>query len=371
MPGEGVSRANPTVLLWQPPQTGLGLRTKAGWGMAGRWAKTALHYSHPEEKHSPGSFPDSGCSSTLQLGPWTCLFMPRTSCCSLSPRSESQEQTGSPLPRLFRSIAFPSLPPVSKTQLPNSESYFPTLRKEGMPTHRKASVVQSHPGRKPRWEAAGHLLVREETTISWAPWTRPTLGCISHLHTINLAATAVQTPLQGWPLAAEAGGRRGAWAGGFFLPSETTGPLPVWSHLCAFISLVQTETGPFSRPSCALGHRAAGRRREGWGCGRCVLPDPVGSTGAASNALPPLAHLAGKPGANSTAPRPVALEGTSEAACPTLPSESLQPRKHFHFLAPLQRLIMKIPQYMNRSGKCSTEHEDLLPRFLCPLTFPN
>lgn len=206
MPGEGVSRANPTVLLWQPPQTGLGLRTKAGWGMAGRWAKTALHYSHPEEKHSPGSFPDSGCSSTLQLGPWTCLFMPRTSRCSLSPRSESQEQTGSPLPRLFRSIAFPSLPPVSKTQLPNSESYFPTLRKEGMPTHRKASVVQSHPARKPRWEAAGHLLVREETTISWAPWTRPTLGCISHLHTINLAATAVQTPLQGWPLAAEAGG---------------------------------------------------------------------------------------------------------------------------------------------------------------------
>lgn len=44
MPGEGVSRANPTVLLWQPPQTGLGLRTKAGWGMAGRWAKTVLHY---------------------------------------------------------------------------------------------------------------------------------------------------------------------------------------------------------------------------------------------------------------------------------------------------------------------------------------
>lgn len=76
MPGEGVSRANPTVLLWQPPQTGLGLRTKAGWGMAGRWAKTALHYSHPEEKCSPGSFPDSGCSSTLPLGPWTCLFMP-------------------------------------------------------------------------------------------------------------------------------------------------------------------------------------------------------------------------------------------------------------------------------------------------------
>lgn len=45
MPGEGVSRANPTVLLWQPPQTGLGLHTEAGWGMAGRWATTALHGS--------------------------------------------------------------------------------------------------------------------------------------------------------------------------------------------------------------------------------------------------------------------------------------------------------------------------------------
>lgn len=27
----------------------------------------------------------------------------------------------------------------------------------------------------------------------------------------------------------------------------------------------------------------------------CVLPDPVGSIGAESNALPPLVHLAGKP----------------------------------------------------------------------------
>ena len=62
-----------------------------------------------------------------------------------------------------------------------------------MPTHRKASVAQSHPGRKPRWEVAGHLLVKEGT-IAWAPWTRPTLGCTSHLHTTNLT-TAVQTSM--------------------------------------------------------------------------------------------------------------------------------------------------------------------------------
>lgn len=91
MPGEGVSRANPTVLLWQPPQTGLGLRTKAGWGMAGRWAKTVLHYRNPEEKSSPESFPPlSGCLSTLQLGPWTCrFFTPLTSCSLLRTQGQS------------------------------------------------------------------------------------------------------------------------------------------------------------------------------------------------------------------------------------------------------------------------------------------
>lgn len=160
-------------------------RVGHGWTVG----ETALHYSYPKEKQSPGRA-NSGCSSTLQLGPWTCLSLHASDLTLLThkPRSKSREQTGSPLPRLFRSTAFLSLPPVSKTQPPNPESYFPTLRKEGMPTHRKASVAQSHPGRKPRWEAAGHLLVKEET-ISWAPWTRPTLGCISHLHTTNLAAT--------------------------------------------------------------------------------------------------------------------------------------------------------------------------------------
>lgn len=196
-----------------PKQASACAPRQGGAWLDGGWAKTALHYSHPEKKQNPGSFPASGCSSALQLGPWTCLLtLPLTSC---NPRSKSQEQAGGPLPRRFRSIAFRSLPPVSKTQPPNPESYFPTLRKEGMPTHRKASVAQSHQGRKPRWEAAGHLLVKDETG-SWAPWTRPTLSCISHLHTTNLAVAAVQTLLQGWlcsapsltsqPLAAEAGG---------------------------------------------------------------------------------------------------------------------------------------------------------------------
>lgn len=187
--------------------------------------------------------------------------MPLTSYCSLTAQGQSPRKTVGPLPRLFRSTAFLSLPPVSKTQPPNPESYFPTLRKEGMPTHRKASVAQSHPGRKPRWEAAGHLLVKEET-ISWAPWTRPTLGCISHQPAhyqpcCNCCAnptTGLALPpashslwLQRW-LGED---RSLGWS--LFLLSEIPGPLPVWSHLCAFIFLVQTETGPFSLPSCALG----------------------------------------------------------------------------------------------------------------------
>lgn len=58
MPGEGVSRANPTVLLWQPPQTGLGLRTEAGWGMAGRWVgKNSPPLQPPREKAKPRKLP--------------------------------------------------------------------------------------------------------------------------------------------------------------------------------------------------------------------------------------------------------------------------------------------------------------------------
>lgn len=202
-----------------PKQASACAPRQGGAWLDGGWAKIALHYSHPEEKQNPGSFPASGCSSICPTA--GALDLPPHAASNLtllthSPRSKSQEQAGGPLPRRFRSIiAFRSLPPVSKTQPPNPESYFPTLRKEGMPTHRKASVAQSHPGRKPRWEAVGHLLVKEETR-SWAPWTRPTLGCISHLHTTNLAAAAVQTSIQGWlcsapsltsqPLAAEAGG---------------------------------------------------------------------------------------------------------------------------------------------------------------------
>lgn len=77
MPGEGVSRANPTVLLWQPPQTGLGLCIKAGWGMAGRWAKQPSTSATLRTREAQEA--DSGCSPTLQLGPWTCLLMPVTS----------------------------------------------------------------------------------------------------------------------------------------------------------------------------------------------------------------------------------------------------------------------------------------------------
>lgn len=261
MPGEGVSRANPTEFCCgNLPKQALACSPRQGgaWLDGGRKQPST---TATLRKSKALSLPNSGCSSTLQLGPWPCLFLQASNLTLLThnPRSKSREQAGSPLPRLFRSTAILSLPPASKTQPPNPESYFPTLRKEGMPTHRKASVAQSHPGRKPRWEAAGHLLVKEET-VSWAPWTRPTLGSISHLHTTNLAVTAVQThsragsaPSLTQPLAAEVAG--GGQEPGLesSLPSEITGPLPVWSHLCTFISLVQTETGPFSLPSCIWG----------------------------------------------------------------------------------------------------------------------
>lgn len=179
--------------------------------------------------------------------------MPLTSRCSRQAKVKVPEQTGGPLPRLFRSIAFLSLPPVSKTPPPNPESYFPTLRKGGMPTHRKASVAQSHPGRKPGREAVGHLLVKEET-YHGHPGPDPHWALSPTCTLPTLLQTAVQTPLQGWlcpgltrPLAAEVAGEN--WSPGW----ESTGPLPVWSHLCAFISSVRTETGPFSLPSCALG----------------------------------------------------------------------------------------------------------------------
>lgn len=100
MPGEGVSRANPTVLLWQPPQTGLGLRTEAGWGMAGRWAKTALRYSHPEGKQSPGRSPSTGRSSTLAGTLDPPLRASNLTLLTCSPRSKSQEDSRSP-PQAF------------------------------------------------------------------------------------------------------------------------------------------------------------------------------------------------------------------------------------------------------------------------------
>lgn len=171
-----------------------------------------------------------------------------------------------------------------------------------MPTHRKASVAQSHLGRKPRWEIAGYLLVKEGT-ISWAPWTKPMLGCISHLHTTNLAI-AVQTPLQGWlyPLP-HTGSVLQSWLGehrslgwSFFLPLELTGPLQVWSHLCAFISLVQTETRPFfSTKMHFWGTVMLADLWKAEAVDAVSLPVPFGSMGTASNALPPLEHWASKP----------------------------------------------------------------------------
>lgn len=107
-----------------------------------------------------------------------------------------------------------------------------------MPTHRKASVAQSHPGRKPRWEAAGHLLVKEET-LPWAPWTRPTLGCTSHQPALPTSLQplckphyrAGSAPSLTQSLAAEVVG--GGQEPGLesFSPFGDAGPLPVWSHL--------------------------------------------------------------------------------------------------------------------------------------------
>lgn len=102
--------------------------------------------------------------------------------------------------------------PVSKNHSPNPESHFPTLRKEGMPTYRRALVAQSHPGRRQKGEAAGHGLT-EEGLHAW-PAT-PTLRA------------------QGW-----AGGRvwEEACGGSWFFPLEVIGPGPVCSHLWVSVS---------------------------------------------------------------------------------------------------------------------------------------
>lgn len=240
MPGEGVSRANPTVLLWQPPQTGLGLLTKAGWGMAGRWAKTALHYSRPEEKQSPGSFPNSGCSCTPQLGPWTCLFMPLTSGCSLTTQGQSpRNRQAVPSPGFLQALPFyPCLLFLKLSHQTLSHTFPPSGRRGCPPTGRllwpRATQAGSqdgrlqgtcwlekrpchgHPGPDPHWAISPTCIL-------------PTL--------LQLLCKPTQ---QGWlypqPHTASGcrgdWGRTGTWAGVFFLPSEITGPLPVWSHLC-------------------------------------------------------------------------------------------------------------------------------------------
>lgn len=68
------------------------------------------------------------------------------------------------------------------------------------------------------------------------------------------------------------------------------------------------------------------------------LPAPFGSMGAASNALSPLstwlANRKSEPGANSSAPTPAALEGTSEGYYSQLASETCNLGNIFFFLAP-------------------------------------
>lgn len=201
-----------------------------------------------------------------------------------------------------------------------------------MPTHRKASVAQSHPGRKPRWEAAGHLLVKEET-LPWAPWTRPTLGCISHQPAhyqprCNRCAnptTGLALPpashslwLQRW-LGED---RSLGWS--LFLPSEMQG---------------HCQSGHISRlsfPSYKLRQDHFLYQAALWGIamladlGKAEAVDAVSFQiqleALGQHPMPclslctRLANLRTKPGANSGAPRPVFLEGTSEGTMyPALP----------------------------------------------------
>lgn len=171
-----------------------------------------------------------------------------------------------------------------------------------MPTHRKASVAHSHPGRKPRREAAGHLLV-QEGTVSWAPWIRPTLTVSPICTLTTLLQLLCNTP---HPRAGFAPGLkqalccRGCW-GGQQLGLESFSPFgdrraitSLVTSLCSHSLSTNYDRTVFS-PSCTVGHCDAGRLREGWGSGHGVLSAPVESTGAASSALPRLVHLAGKP----------------------------------------------------------------------------
>lgn len=97
-------------------------------------------------------------------------------------------------------------------------------------------------------------------------WTRPTLGCISHLHTTNLA-TAVQTPLQGWlcpqphtrthigtqALCCRGGwGSAGAWAGVAFSLWSSRGHFKS-SHISVLSFPWYKPRRAFSLPSCSAG----------------------------------------------------------------------------------------------------------------------
>lgn len=69
-----------------------------------------------------------------------------------------------------------------------------------------------------------------------------------------------------------------------------------------------------------------------------------------------LANLKSKPGVNSSAPTPAALEGTSEGYYSQLASETCSLGNIFFFLAPPTIICYEMPLHMNKSEKCYKEH---------------
>lgn len=141
------------VLLWQPPQTGLGLFTKAGWGMAGRWAKqpsttATLTKSKAREGLTQAAHPP--CS--WDPGPAS-LFTPLTSRCSLTSHGQSPgNRQAVPSPGFLEALpSYPCLLFLKLSHQTLSHTFPPSGRRGCPPTGRllwpKATQAGSQDGR--------------------------------------------------------------------------------------------------------------------------------------------------------------------------------------------------------------------------------
>lgn len=193
--------------------------------------------------------------------------------------------------------------PLPKHQLPNPESHFPTLGKEGMPTYGRASVAQHHPGRRQEREAARHEPV-EEAAPGRCGLGHARLHCLPgccHPHCCCWVplAPGLASDTRGYRNGAGRGQGLGGslsfsfwpcpWASIFSLPTGTRPPaLPSHAEgtarLTEWGSLGQWTPG---RPWCHLGGISLGGRRTGKRPTSC-LPSPAWWPGPRTGSPGPL-----------------------------------------------------------------------------------